>query len=332
MAAAANMAPKRVSAAKRQRLEQQAADRAASDMVETMANFSDLAVERELEGLISHLRANPTLLYSICSYVRDGTLEALMNGQLARSEIAATAAKPSKDALKPRQKKWKHITEPQMKRVCVHLVPAWDEQTLPPEHTWTEIGFAVLGVTSTDDLPAETFPWCTTWPELLKAATMRYDALGKRFQNQALSDLFGLWKITDDNKAKFAFHDVAVDLPMGSQASEVGVSDPWDPAAEVTVVTPVGKIKCVLGEVLGNAGIDLFNSNGDGGAWDLPDYEEPSAAADDDDAASVASGVSASSAGSTRPKASPQMLSQALRARLQGAGRGAGANVPLPPS
>ena len=85
-----------------QRLEQQAADRAADGIVESMASFSELALERELESVMSQLRADPPLLYSLSSYLRDGTLKKLMNGEF---EPAAPAAAKLKDALKPRQKK-----------------------------------------------------------------------------------------------------------------------------------------------------------------------------------------------------------------------------------
>ena len=326
------MAPKKTSVAKRARLEQQAAERAADGMVETMANFSDLALERELESLTTHLRANPSLLYSLSSYVRDGTLEALMNGTLSRPEIAAPAAKPAKDALKPKQKKWKHITEAQWKRVCIHLMPDWEQQALEPGQTFTEIGMVLLGVKADDNLPFMTYPWCTTWTELLKASKMRYDALGKRFEGMDLSALFGLWKITDDKKAKCALNDAAVSIPLAGPDSTVVISDAWDRNAKVTVTSALGRITCVLHEIFLNADIALWEDEGDGGAWELEDYEEPSAPADDDDAVSVASGASGSSASSAAPKATPQMLSQALRARMRRAVPDAGnASAPLPP-
>ena len=58
----------------------------------------------------------------------------------------------------------------------------WEQQALQPGQTFTEIGMVLLGVTADDNLPFMTYPWCTTWTELLKASKMRYDALGRSWR------------------------------------------------------------------------------------------------------------------------------------------------------
>ena len=325
------MAPKSqaASAAKRQRLQAQDAERTAQGIVESMASISEIAVERELEALTTQLRADHALLYALSSWMRDGTLKNLMNGSVQPAAPAAAKPKPGKEALKPRQTKWKNISESQFKRICLHLRPDWEGESLGPQQTFTEIGQVMLGVKSTDALPAAAFPWCTTWPELLKASSMRWQGLGRRFENTTLSEMFGLWKIQDDKKIRCALGNHQTEVPLGDQATSIDIGDCWDRDASVNVTTPMGKIQCAISELFENAGIDVFAGEGDGGAWTLPGYEQPEAPGSDeeDDAVSVASGAS-STASPARTRAPSHMLSSALRARMQGSGRASSAPPP----
>ena len=323
------MPPKGLSQAKRQRLQARDADTKADSIAEGLSTIGEIAIEREVEMLNAHLRKKPALLYTLSSCIRDGTLEALLTGGLPSKP---PPQKVSKDALKPKQKKWKNMSEKQMKVICLHLMPDWSEQELPQRHTWTEIGCAMLGVKGNDNLPFDVFPWCSTMTELLKASKMRWDILGKRFEGKNLNDLYGLWRI-DGQRVECAFDSEKVAVPMGGQATEVEISDVWDFEATIRVAAPFGTGRFSLFEVFDTANVKPFELQGDGGVWELPDYQEPDpdSGDDDDGAASVSSIASASSSGIARPKASPSMLSAALRARLQGSGSSASGSVPPPP-
>ena len=122
---------------------------------------------------------------------------------------------------------------------------------------------------------------------------------------------------------------------MAEHATSVTIEDCWDRDTSVHgdtsvhVETPMGKIACVISEIFNNASINLFAHEDSGGSWDLPSFVEPEAtASDEDDAVSVASGGSGASSTGTRPRASSQMLSSALRARLQGTGSASSAPPP----
>ena len=313
-------------AAKRAKQEQKTAEASADAMANSFTNLADLALHKELDFLTEHMRGNPTLVYTLSSCIRDGTLEGLITGQYQDSAGKKAVPKSkAKDRLREnKQKRWKHLSEVQMQQIVLAARPDYAENELPASSSWTEVGYALLGVCGDDPLPHHKYPQCIVFNELKNVAAKRYVQLGSRFGGIPLSDLYGFFKVQGDKlQCSLMPSDQLVHIPMAADATVIEVVDPWNQNSELLVKTPQAVGKFLIQELIGN----IFTFPEFGEEWNIPNYDatDPMDESDNED------GASSAASSRSRSKPSPRFLSDALRARLAGSGSASSSSAVRPP-
>jgi len=320
---------------KRSRQEAKAAEAAADEMASAFSNMAGLVVEKAVEYLMENLRHRPQWLYTLSSCARDSTLEHLLFG----GKKASAAGQQKKDLLKiTRVKKWKNLTESQMKAIVAAVRPDWSDGNLPGASTWTDLGYALLGVAGDNLLPHHTYPQRQSFRELTRLCVKRYEHLGKRFDGISLENTYGLWRMVNDKLETALKAGVAVSIPMHAPGASATIDDVWSPDAEVQVHAAYGTGKFAIKDIFQAADEQIFPGEDDADHWQIPNYQAAEVVDEDEDQDDEDSNASASAAGSGRGRgkakanASSSWTPLALRQRLsQSAGSSATA-VAAPPS